>query len=98
MPGSTDGSSDSEDLPPSGELGHTEASKLDDRAYSWSFQAEIRLELSAAVFDKSARIDLAKQVITSSLRHEHRHQILHMIAMFSAEDIQRNSEPTILVT
>ncbi len=99
MPDSTDGSSHSEDAQPIGELGHTKTNnEVRARAYSWSFQAEIRLELSAAVFDKSARIDLAKQVITSSLRHEHRHQILHMVAMFSAEDIQRNSEPIILVT
>jgi hypothetical protein len=45
-----------------------------------------------------ARIDLAKQVIMVSLRHEHRHHILHMVAMFSAEEILTNSEPIILVT
>ena len=63
MPDSTDGSSDSEDKLLSGELGHTKASKLDARANSWSFQAEIRLNLSDAGSDPSARIDLAKPVL-----------------------------------
>ena len=98
MPDSTDGSSDSEDDLLSGELGHTEASKARARAHSWSFQAEIRLDLTDAGSDPSARIDLAKQTITASLRHEHRHRILHLVAMYSDEEIQRNSAPIILVT
>jgi hypothetical protein len=85
MPGSTDGSSDSDDAPPSGELGHTEASKTQTRVKSWSFQAEMRLDLSSAGSNPSACIDLAKQVITASLRNEHHNHILHMVAMFSAE-------------
>ena len=97
MPDSADGSSNSEDVPLSGELGHTETSNFDDRAYSWSFQAEIWLDLSDAGSDPSARIDLAKQTITASLRHEHRHRILHLVAMYSDEEIQRNSAPIILV-
>jgi hypothetical protein len=58
----------------------------------------MRLDLSGAGFDPWARIDMAKQVITGSLPHEHRHRILHMVAMFSAEEIHRNSEPIIVVT
>jgi hypothetical protein len=100
MPDSKDGSSDSEDDPLSGEslLGHTKASKTRARAYSWSFQAEIRLDLSDAGSDPSAHIDLAKQAITASLRHEHHHHIPHLVAMLSVEEIQRNSAPIILVT
>ena len=90
MPDSADGSSDSEDDPLSGELGPTEASKFDDRANSWSFRSEMRLDLSGAGFDPSARIDLAKQVVTSSLRHEHHHRDIHMATMFSAEEILKN--------
>jgi hypothetical protein len=75
-----DGSSNSEDLLPSGELGRTEVGELDDRVNSWSFQAEIRLDLSGAGSNPSALIDLVKQVITESLCYKHHHPChnLHM--------------------
>ena len=81
MPDSTDGSFDSEDDPLSGELGPTKASKLGDRANSWSFRSEMLLDLSGAGFDPSAVIDLAKQVITGSLPHEHCHHINFVIVL-----------------
>jgi hypothetical protein len=45
----------------------------------------MRLDLSSAGSNPSACIDLAKQVITASLRNEHHNHIIHMVAMFSAE-------------
>jgi hypothetical protein len=90
MPDSADGSSNSEDDQLSVVLGPTEASKLGDRANSWSFRSEMRLDLSGVGFDPSARIDLAKQVVTSFLCHEHYHRNLHMVTMFLAEEILKN--------
>ena len=95
---STDASSDSGDSLRSAESVDAEASKADVRAYSWSFSAEVRLDLSAAASNPSARIELAKQMIAASLRREHPHQILHMVALFSADEIRRNSEPCVHVT
>jgi hypothetical protein len=69
MPGSTDGSSNSDDDQQSRELGHTEASKLDGSANSWSFQAEIRLDLSGAGSNHGHTSILAK-VIKASLHHQ----------------------------
>ena len=94
MPDSADGSSDSEDDPLSGALGPTKASKLGDRANSWSFRSEMLLDLSGAGFDPSAGFNSANQVVTSSLRHEHHHRNLHMVTMFSAEEILKNRELT----
>ena len=93
----TDASSDSGDSLRSADSVDAEASKADVRAYSWSFSAAVRLDLSAAASNPSARIELAKQMVTASLRREHRHHILHMVAQFSADEIRRNSEPTVLV-
>ena len=94
---STDASSDSGDSLRSADSVNAEASNADVRAYSWKFSADIRLDLSAAACDPSARIELAKQMIAASLRREHPHQILHMVALFSADELRRKSEQKILV-
>ena len=94
---STETSSDSEDCLPSADSVDADACKADVRAYSWKFSADIRLDLSEAVSDPLARIKLAKLMITASLRREHRHHILHMVAQFSADEIRRNSETSVRV-
>jgi hypothetical protein len=62
--------------------------------HGWILQAAT-VDLSGAGSNRSesARIDLAKQAISASLRRERRHRNLHLVSMFSGKSEEIESFP-----